>query len=109
MKEFNWTPKEVQKNELVSPADLATIARYKQLEKEVAAINARIQSKMLETMREQGIKSIDNQYFKATYIAPSERKTVDSNKLKKDGLYDAYTKTTRVKESVRISWKELTE
>lgn len=107
--EFNWAPQTNQNNELLSPTELAKLAEFNRLKVEVDAIHKKVTDSVLNTMKEGGLKKVDTPYFTATYVAPSERKTVDSNKLKKDGLYDAYTKTTQVKESVRISWKELTE
>lgn len=107
--EFNWNPQTNQNNELLSPTELAKLAEFNRLKVEVDAIHKKVTDSVLKTMRENGLKKVETPYLTATYIAPSERKTVDSNKLKKDGLYDAYTKTTQVKESVRISWKELTE
>lgn len=105
MKEFNWTP-QAKKNELVSAEELAKIAQFNQLKIEVDAINERIKTKMLESMKGNGIKKIENDYFTATYIAPSERVSVDVNKMKSNGIYPMYTKVSSVKESVRINWKE---
>ena len=105
MKEFNWNPTPKQNNELLSPAELAKIAEFNRLKVEVDAIEAKLKEKMLETMRDQGIKKVDTDYFSATYIAPTERTSVDTAKLKSDGLYESYSKTSKVKESVRITFK----
>lgn len=47
---------------------------------------------------------IDN--YKFSYISPSVRKSVDTAKLKEDGLFDKYMKETKVSGSVRITTKK---
>ena len=106
MKEFNLNPQTTQNNELLSPSDLAKLAEFNRLKVEVDAIHKKVTDSMLKAMKEGGLKKVETPYFTATYIAAGERRTVDSNKLKSDGLYDAYTKVSPVKESVRINWKE---
>lgn len=44
--------------------------------------------------------------FKFTYVAPTTRKSIDSAALKKDGLYEKYTKETQVAASVRITQRK---
>lgn len=60
---------------------------------------------LVKAMEDFGVKKYSNDFFSATYKAPSTRKTVDSEKLKADGLYDKYTKVSNVKASVVIKVK----
>lgn len=53
---------------------------------------------------EQIVLSSDQGDLKFTYVAPTTRKVVDTNALKEQGLYDEFTKDTRVSDSVRITW-----
>ena len=43
--------------------------------------------------------------MKITYKAPSTRKTVDTARLKEEGLYDFYTKESPVKSSLVVTFK----
>lgn len=60
---------------------------------------------MLKAMEENGIKSFENDFVKITYTAPGVKKTVDTNALKEQGLYETFTKESTVKASVRLTWK----
>ena len=86
-------------NELKSLND-----RKKQLEEQESEFKEMLIAKMEET----GVKSIDNDYFKITYVAPSQRETIDSARLKREhpDLAVEYTKTSLVKASVRITLKD---
>lgn len=62
--------------------------------------------KLLQAMKENGIKSWKNDYFTATVKEESIQKRVDSERLKEDGLYEKYLKLIPVKESLMIKFKE---
>ena len=64
-----------------------------------------IKQAMLNAMEKNGIKSFENDFVKITYKAQTTRKTVDTNELKAQGLYDMFTKELPVKASVTLSWK----
>ena len=59
-------------------------------------------------MEERGVKSFENSYFKITYVAPVERVTIDSTRLKKEKpeIAKEYSKSSTTKASVRITLKE---
>lgn len=65
----------------------------------------RLKESLLTAMKEHGVKSIDNEVFKATYKEATVRKSVDTNALKEQGLYDSFIKETTVKESVVLAYK----
>lgn len=58
-------------------------------------------------MEHYGVKSFENDYIKITYIAPTERKSIDSTRLKKEHpeIAEAYQKVSQVKASVKIETK----
>ena len=66
-------------------------------------------NELASAMNESGIKQIDNDDFKITYVAPQERVSYDYKQYLKDmGLEipQKYKKITNVKEFVRIKTKE---
>lgn len=65
----------------------------------------KIKEAILNAMEEHGIKSFENDFMKVTYVAPTTRKSVDTNALKEEGLYDLYVKESPVKASVKLAWK----
>ena len=74
-------------------------ARMDMLEKQ-------IKEAMLKAMEENGIKSYESDNVRITYKAPTTRSTVDTQALKEQGLYDSFVKTSPVKASVVITWKD---
>lgn len=61
--------------------------------------------KLQKIFEEHGIKSIDNDYWRTTYVPPHTTKRVDTQKLKDAGVYDEYCKETEVKGSLRVTIK----
>ena len=61
---------------------------------------------LLEAMQKHGIKKWENDIMTAIYKPETERKTVDTNALKEQGLYDSFLKTSPVKASVQVTFKE---
>ena len=91
--------------QIYSPDEIEQIRAFMRLKEEITAIEEDGKRRALEYMKSNGIKSFDGDLFKITYVEPTTKKTVDTAKLKEDGLYDQYTKDTDVKESVRITWR----
>ncbi len=58
-------------------------------------------------MKANGIKKFGNDFLDITYVAETERVTIDTKKLKdeKPELWNEYSKTSSVKDSVRIKVK----
>ena len=65
----------------------------------------KVKEALLNAMEENGIKSFENDFVKITYKAPTTRKSIDSNALKEQGLYESFVKETPVKSSVVLAWK----
>lgn len=62
-----------------------------------------------EAMEANNIKKFENDYIAVTYIAPTTRTTFDSIKFKEEQpeVYEQYTKTSNISDSVRIKVKEI--
>lgn len=63
---------------------------------------------LIKTMEEKGVKKFDNDQLSITYVAPFEKETIDSAKLKKEQpeLVKQYLKKSITKASVRITLKK---
>lgn len=66
-----------------------------------------MKEKLLQAMEEHGVKSFENAKVKFMYVEPTTRTTIDSKKLKADhpDIAEAYSKTSNVSASVRITVK----
>lgn len=67
-----------------------------------------MKSKLVKAMEKYDVKSFENDRVKFMYVAPSERKTIDSAKLKKQypDIAEECMKVSPVKSSVRITVKK---
>lgn len=107
---------EIYKQEVVVTEDrLAQLVQLKydmdELElrkKEIDRQMSEITDTVKELMRDKGIKTFENDLVKITYVAPTTRESIDSKKLKAElpEIAAKYTKTSEVKDSVRITWRE---
>ena len=90
------------------PTALNVITDIQLKKKQFEEIEKEMKHQILEAMKQNGIKSFKNDYINITYVAPTERKTLDSTKLKKDHpeIVEQYQKTSKVSESVRIKVNE---
>ena len=63
---------------------------------------------LYDTMGKEGVKTVDRNRLKITYVAPSIRTSVDSKKLQKEEpeIYKKYVKTTTVAGSIKITLME---
>lgn len=87
----------------------AVIERAKAEQKQAEERLNEIKEAILSAMEENGVKSFENDYFKITYVAPVEKTTIDSARLKKEQpeIAERYSKKSLQKASVRITFKEL--
>lgn len=96
--------------QLVVEAEL--LARLADLQVQKKAIEneeAELKAQLLEAMRAQDIKNHETETLTILYVAPSTQERVDSKKLKAEmpEIAAKYTKTSKVKDSVRITLKEV--
>lgn len=87
------------------------------LDKFKALNQARLQAEMMEkelkqellqAMENHNIKKWSNDYFQATYVGETERSSVDTKRLKEElpDIAEEYSKTSKVKPSVRVSFND---
>ena len=79
------------------------LTQQKKLEQQISDMREVIKS----AMEQYDVKSFENDAVKITYIAATERKSVDSTRLKKEHpeIAEAYQKVSQVKSSVKIEIK----
>ena len=79
------------------------LTQQKKLEQQISDMREVIKS----AMEQYDVKSFENDAVKITYIAPTERKSVDTARLKKEHpeIAEAYQKISPVKSSVKIEIK----
>lgn len=84
------------------------LKRLDEQKKELQKQEDELKEFLISKMEENVVKSIDNSYFKITYVESFTTERIDSIRLKKEKpeLAAEYTKTTTVKPSVRITLKE---
>ena len=58
-------------------------------------------------MAENGVKQFKNDMVTITYVGSTSKKSVDTARMKEDGIYDKYTKETLVKPSVRFTFAKI--
>ena len=65
----------------------------------------KIKNILYGTMEKEGVKTVDRNKLKITYVAPSTRTSVDSKKLQKEEpeIYKKYVETTTVAGSIKIT------
>ena len=83
----------------------------KQIEEQKKAAEAQAQelrAAIMRAMQENGITTFENDRVRLTYISPTTRTSIDSARLKKElpDIAAQYTKTSVVKESLRITLRE---
>ena len=81
--------------------EIALIESLKQLKAMEAGLKATRET-IKNAMREAGVTKYSVDGVTLTYVGPSTRVGVDTDKLKADGLYDTYKKVSNVSDSVRI-------
>ena len=79
------------------------VTQKKQLEEQEKVMREKLQT----VMEQCNVKSFENEYVKFTYVAATERKSIDSTRLKKEHpeIAEAYQKVSPVKASVKIEVK----
>lgn len=96
----------VESNEIIVAQE--TLNKIKTLNEYTIQLNTlmdKVKEELMSAMKEHDIKSIDNEVFKAVYKAPTTRKSVDTQALKEQGLYDSFLKESPVKESLTVTFK----
>ena len=79
-----------------------SLVQIKNMEKSIDAIKQMI----LEEMEQRGVYNIDLGKVLISYKPSYEKTSVDSKKLKEDGIYEKYSKKSKVKSSIVVKVKE---
>lgn len=89
------------------PEVITAIADLVTQKKAIEEQEKKMRVKLQEAMEQFGVKSFENEVVKFTYVAPTQRKSIDSAKLKKEHpeIAEAYQKVSQVKASVKIEIK----
>lgn len=88
--------------------DTATkIAEFEKRVKDLKAKEDKLKKLILEEMETKGIIKLNTDVLSITYVAPTDRESLDSKKLREDlpNVYDAYINIKPVKSSIRIKLK----
>lgn len=93
---------------LLNPEISDKIAEFERNIKKLKEQEDLLKQSILEEMEAKGIVKIENDDLLISYVAPTDRETFDSKKLREDNpdLYDEYIKITKVKSSIRIKVKQ---
>lgn len=65
-----------------------------------------IKESLLQAMERSGIKKFENDFMTITYVPESSRTTADTKKMKEDGIFEEYSKTSSQKAYVKISYND---
>lgn len=84
------------------------IKQYDMLLEKAKAKSEELKKMLIEKMKENGITKFENDNITITYVAPYEKQGIDSKKLKEEEpkIYEKYLKSSKVKESIKITLKE---
>ena len=103
-----------KQNEIVTTQQLCEIAeaenlilQAEQMKEQAEKRLQAIRDALMLAMEENGIKSVDTDVVKITYVAPSTRVSLDSKRIKEEmpEVYKTYSKETETKAQVRIKLK----
>lgn len=99
----------LQDTQLAKLVEVETLIKGIEEQKKAAEAQAvELRAAIMRSMEENGLTSFETDRIKLTYVAPTTRTAIDSAKLKKEmpEIAEQYSKTTFVKESLRITLKE---
>lgn len=97
----------VENGSIVLAQEVEDTLRAFQVQKaKMEMLEKQLKNAMLKAMEENGIKSFKNENVTITYKEATTRKTVDTQALKEQGLYDSFVKESPVKSSVVITWRD---
>lgn len=92
---------------LLNPEVSNKIAEFERKIKKLKEQEDLLKKSIMDEMEAKGIVKIENDDLLINYIAPCDRETFDSKKLREDNpdLYDEYVKISKVKASIRVKVK----
>lgn len=105
-----YSNNEIEINNIEEKISLA-ISDLQEKRERLEKSNNEIKEQIKLQMEAKEIKKFENDYLTITYIAPTQRVTVDSKKLKEkyNEIYNECSKISNVKSSIRVKIKENVE
>lgn len=96
----------VENNQIIVAEEAMQLLHDFQVEKARMELKEKeLKEALLQAMENNGITKFENDLLRINYKAPSIRKSVDTDALKEQGLYEAFLKEVPVKASVTLNWK----
>jgi len=93
-----------QKFDVLIPNELLEeYEKLAEIKARFGVVEEEIRSKMTDFLVENNLAEYKQGRFSFVAVPSYEKKTVDTKKMKEEGIYDLYTKTTIVKPSLRIN------
>ncbi|MEK6884163.1 MAG: hypothetical protein AABY22_31325 [Nanoarchaeota archaeon] len=101
---FVENSKEIQ---IIEEKISSVVANFKKELEEKNKQLENIRESIKVAMRDSDVKKFENDVISLTYVAPTTRKSIDTDKLKeeKPELWEEYSKVSEVKDSIRIKIK----
>lgn len=90
---------------LFTEKDIELLRQFDELEAKVKLIKKQRDKALKELFRECDEKTFENDLIKIIYTKPHKRKSIDTEKLKKEGIYEMYLKESDVSDSIKIEVK----
>lgn len=92
---------------ILNPDTAAKIAEFERMAKEVKAKEDELKKAILLEMETKRVIKLDTGALLISYVAATDRETLDSKALKEElpDIYDTYVKISPVKSSIRIKLK----
>lgn len=92
---------------LLNPDTAEMIAAFEKAAKEIKAKEDELKKAILAEMEAKNIIKIDNELMTISYIAPTDRETLNTKQLRAElpDIYDTYTEIKPVKASIRLKVK----
>ena len=92
---------------ILNPDTASKIAEFERAVKEVKAKEDELKKAILAEMESKSVIKLETEELNITYIAPTDRETLDSKTLREElpDIYDTYIKISPVKSSIRIKLK----
>ena len=101
----NLTKYETAALSLFTDEDIEKLKKFDELEAQVKAIKKRRDEELKYLFKESNQNSFEDDRIRIVYTKPHTRKTVDTKKMKEEGIYDYYLTESNVSDSIKIEVK----
>ena len=89
---------------ILAPEAVQKIVEFERMAKDIKEKETELKNAILEAMEAEGIIKIDADDVIISYVAPTDRESLDTKALRAElpDIYDAYVKISPVKASIRV-------